>query len=48
MGVDGGKGLEVNMLELALVIDVTSNVIENPLHHTRIGEDGETILENRV
>ena len=37
----------MNMLEFALVIDVTSNVVEYPLRHTRIGEDGETILEKQ-
>ena len=35
------------MLELALVIDVTSNVIKNSLCHTRIGEDRKAILEKQ-
>ena len=46
--VDGGQGLEANTLELALVTNVTSNVIKDPLGYTRVGENGETILENRV
>ena len=33
------------MLEVALVIDVISNVVKDPLGHTTVGENGEAILE---
>ena len=39
--------MEANTLEFALVVNVTSNVIKNPLCHTRVGEDGKTILEKQ-
>ena len=39
--------MEANALKFTLVIDVTSNVIEDPLGYTRVGEDGETILEKQ-
>ena len=47
MSVDRGEGLEVSVLEVALVIDVTSNIIKNPLRHTRVRKEGETILEKQ-
>ena len=39
--------MEADALELTLVIDVTSNIIKNPLRHTRVGEDGKAILEKQ-
>ena len=47
MSIDSRWGLEVDALELALVINVTSNIIKNPLRHTRVGKDGKTILEKQ-
>ena len=46
--IDGGQRLEANTLEFALVMDVTSNIIKNPLCHMRVGKDRKAILENRV
>ena len=47
VSINGGQRLEVNTLELTLVMDMTSNVIEDPFCHTGVGEDGKTILEKQ-
>ena len=39
--------MEADALELALVIDMTSDIIKDPLGHTRVGEDGKTVLEKQ-
>ena len=44
MVVDGREGLEASTLEVTLVIDMTSNIVKDPLSHMRVREDGETIL----
>ena len=33
------------ILEVALVINMTPEVIEDPLNRTRVGEEGETVLK---
>ena len=39
--------METNTLEFTLIVNVTPNVIKNPLRHTGIGEDGKAILERQ-
>ena len=47
VSINSGQRLEANMLEFALVINMTSNIIKDPLCHTRVGEDGKTVLEKQ-
>ena len=45
--VDGGEGIEAVLLEVALAINMTPEVIEDPLNGTRVGKERETILERQ-
>ena len=47
MTIDGQQGMEVSILEVALVINMTSNIVENPLCYTRVREERKTILERQ-
>ena len=47
MIVVGGKGAKTSGLEIALVIDMTPEVIKNPLNGTGVGEERETGLERQ-
>ena len=38
MVINSGKGTESSILKIALVIDVASKVIEDPLDRMRVGE----------
>ena len=46
--VDGGERAEPSALKIALVIDMASNIIKDPLNHTGVREQGEPILEDRA
>ena len=41
------QGAEASSLEVIIVIDMTPEVIKNPLNGTRVGEERETILERQ-
>ena len=45
MMVGGGKGAETSGLEIALVINMTPEIIEDPLNGTGVGEEREAVLE---
>ena len=48
MVIDGGKGAESSALEVALIVDVASEVIENPLNRTRVRKERKAVLEDRA
>ena len=41
------QGAEAGSLEVTLVVNVTPEVIKNPLNRTRVGEEGKTVLERQ-
>ena len=45
MIVDGGEGAETSSLEIALIINMTPEIVENPLNRMGVREERETILE---
>ena len=45
--VDGRKGAKASGLKVALVINVTPEVIKNPLNRTGVREERETVLERQ-
>ena len=47
MTIDSGGGKIAGTLEVTLVIDMTSKVVEDPLDGTRVREDGNPILERQ-
>ena len=47
MVVNGGKGAKASGLKIALVIDMTTEVIKDPLNGTRVGEERKTVLERQ-
>ena len=47
MIVDSGKRAELSALKVALVVDVASKIIEDPLNRTRVRKERETVLERQ-
>ena len=47
MVIDGGEGAEPSALKIALIIDMASEVIEDPLDRTRVREEREAVLERQ-
>ena len=47
MVVDGRQGAESSALEITLVINMTPEVIEDPLNRTGVGEEGKAVLERQ-
>ena len=47
MVIDGGEGVELSALKVALVIDMTPEVIKDPLNRTGVGGEGEAVLERQ-
>ena len=45
--IDGGKGAEPSALKIALIINMTPEVIKDPLNQTGVGEEGKAILERQ-
>ena len=47
MIIDGRKGAELSTLKVALVVNMASEIIKDPLDRTRVREEGEAILERQ-
>ena len=47
MIVGRGEGAKTSGREIALVVDVTPEVIKDPLNRTGVREEGETVLERQ-
>ena len=47
MAIDSRKRVEPSTLEVTLVIDMTPNIVKDPLNHTRVRKQGESILERQ-
>ena len=47
MIIDGGKGAEPSALKVALVVNMASEIIKDPLNHMRVREEGEAVLERQ-
>ena len=45
--INRGEGMKPSALKITLVIDVASNIIKDPLDHTRVGEQRKPILERQ-
>ena len=45
--VNGRQGAESSTLEVTLVINMTTKVVEDPLDRMRVGEEGEAVLERQ-